>query len=128
MKNDSERHLGLWGEALTAHYLYSHGWTVLRHHYTVQGGEIDLLAQQGDVLAVVEVKLRTGDWYSAAEAVTKRKRLRLRRAMDAWLLEHPQGLERCIRFDVCQITAPEGTATEQPEIVYFENAFTSERW
>ena len=126
MRNDEKKRLGQWGEALAANYLYTHGYTVLRHHYAVRGGEIDLIACKGDVLAVVEVKLRTGDLYPGAEAVTACKRRCLRRAMDAWLMEHPEGLARNIRFDVCQITAPLGMGDPAPEITYYENAFYCE--
>ena len=126
MRNDENKRLGQWGEALAAHYLYTHGYTVLLHHFAVRGGEIDLLAESGDTLAVVEVKLRTGDLYPGAEAVTAAKRRCIRRAMDAWLMEHPQGLQRSIRFDVCQITAPQGMLTRAPEITYYENAFYCE--
>lgn len=36
-----------------------HGWWVLEHRYRAGGGEIDLVARRGPVLAVCEVKTRT---------------------------------------------------------------------
>ena len=51
------------------------------------------------------------------------KRQCLRRAMDTYIQSHPEAMERYIRFDVCQITAPEGVHTLRPEILYYENAF-----
>ena len=118
-----QKRLGQWGEALAAHYLYQNGYTVLLHHFAVRGGELDLLAERGETLAVVEVKLRTGDWYPGADAVTAHKRQCIRRAMDAYLMTHPSAMQRYIRFDVCQITAPQGVHTLRPEILYYENAF-----
>ena len=81
------------------------------------------MARKGETLAIVEVKLRSGDFTSGAEAVTLRKRERLRGALGRYLSEHPELDLLTIRFDVAQITAPQGTETEQPELDYIENAF-----
>ena len=123
MTRDVDKRLGAWGEALAANWLYSHGYTVLDHHVCYREGELDLIAQTGEILAVVEVKLRTGDFASGSEAVTKRKQERIRKALGQYLSEHPALDDLYIRFDVCQITAPEGTETAEPEIEYIENAF-----
>ena len=123
MKNDETKRLGQWGEALAANYLYTRGWEIVLHHFAVRGGEIDLLARKGETLAVVEVKLRSGDWYPAGEAVTPHKRRCLRHAMDAYLMDHPDCFNCNIRFDICQISAPAGMETAEPVIDYFENAF-----
>ncbi|MCD7945117.1 MAG: YraN family protein [Clostridiales bacterium] len=123
MRNDVDRRLGAWGEAMAAQWLMQHGYEVLEHHLTFREGEIDLLARKGRVLAVVEVKLRTGSFASGREAVTRRKQERIRMAMGRYLAQHPEMDSYYISFDVCQITAPQGMQTKRPGVMYLENAF-----
>ncbi|MCC8182954.1 MAG: YraN family protein [Clostridiales bacterium] len=123
MRNDVDRRLGAWGEAVVAQWLVQHGYEVLGHHLSYREGEIDLLARKSDILAVVEVKLRTGSFATGGEAVTLRKQERIRRAMGRYLSQHPEMDSYYIRFDVCQITAPQGMGTQRPAVEYLENAF-----
>src|SRR5205085_11242498 len=67
------------GEVLSALWLMAKGYRILGFRLKTRAGEIDLLAQKGEVLAVVEVKLRTS-LEAALEAVTFQQRARLRRA------------------------------------------------
>ena len=53
----------------------------------------------------------------------KRKQERVRKALGRYLSEHPEFDQFYIRYDVCQITAPQGMETERPAVDYFENAF-----
>lgn len=123
MKSRSDRLLGSWGEGLTARRLYEQGYTILDSNCCYREGELDVIARKGDILAVVEVKLRTGDFTTGAEAVTLRKRERIRKALGRYLAEHPELDLLTIRFDVCEIYAPQGTETERPKLEYYENAF-----
>lgn len=123
MSRETERCLGAWGEALAARWLYRQGFTLLAHGFRCREGEIDLIARRDDLLAVVEVKLRSGRWEVGAAAVTERKQRRIRTALGRYLLAHPELSDCRIRFDVCQITAPDGTGTPRPELDYLENAF-----
>lgn len=108
---------------MAARWLFQQGYAILDHHYCRREGELDLLARKGEVLAVVEVKLRTGDFASGCEAVSRRKQERIRAALGWYLSDHPALDGLYIRFDVCQIDAPQGTETEGPSVTYFENAF-----
>lgn len=115
--------LGRWGEALAARRLYSQGYEILDSRICFREGELDLLARRGEVLAVIEVKLRTGDFVPGAEAVTGHKRERIRKALGRYLEQHPDLADCYIRLDVCQIDAPQGTQTQSPTLQWFENAF-----
>ena len=116
------RLLGKWGEALVAEDLRARGWTVVGAGYRCRLGEIDLIATSGKYIAFTEVKLRKNDAYGAAgEAVTARKRERLRAAAQLYLVEHPTQLQP--RFDVAEVYAPQGLETKKPTITYIENAF-----
>ena len=76
------RRAGRRGEVLSALWLMAKGYRILGFRLKTPQGEIDLLAKKGDVLAVVEVKLR-GSIETAKAAVGQRQRERLRRAGEA---------------------------------------------
>jgi putative endonuclease len=75
------------------------GYRILGFRLKTPAGEIDLLAQKGDVLAVVEVKLRT-TLEAALEAVTARQRERLRRAAETLARRRPALAQAAIRLDL----------------------------
>ena len=79
------------------------------------------MAEDGEYLCFVEVKLRKSAAYGPAAAfVDRRKQNRLRAAAELYLLSHPTDLQP--RFDV-EIYAPRGIETPKPEIFHLENAF-----
>jgi putative endonuclease len=75
------------------------GYRILGFRLKTPQGEIDLLAQKGEVLAVVEVKLRT-TIEAALEAVTHRQRQRLRRAGETLAARRPALAGAAIRLDL----------------------------
>lgn len=123
MDRTADDRLGRWGEALAARWLYGRGYEILDTRVRFREGELDLVAQKGELLAVVEVKVRTGAFAPGAAAVTPRKQGRIRQALGRYLEAHPQLAQRYIRFDVCQIDAPQGVYTEAPVLTWLENAF-----
>jgi putative endonuclease len=96
--------LGRWGEDIAAKYLTEQGMEVLDRNWRRRGGEIDLIAADGEIIVFCEVKTRrTNAFGSGVEAVTALKSRRLRRLAAAWLAEHGEhGLR--IRFDVVSVT------------------------
>ena len=98
--------VGAWGEELAARHLSAAGLVILDRNWRCSVGELDLVARQGDVLVVVEVKTRTTTAYGTpAEAVTDRKVARLRRLASAWLADHPVS-PREVRIDVLSVLVP----------------------
>ena len=86
-------------EIVAAVWLMLKGYRILGLRLRTQAGEIDLLAQRGGVLAVVEVKSRTSI-AAALEAVGATQRERLRRAGRA-LAARRHGLMRLnVRLDL----------------------------
>jgi len=75
------------------------GYRILGFRLRTPQGEIDLLAQKGPVLAVVEVKLR-GTIETALEAVTWRQRQRLRRAAESFAARRNSLKGAVIRLDL----------------------------
>jgi putative endonuclease len=93
------RKLGRRAEVWAALLLMAKGYRILGFRLATPLGEIDLLAQRGKVLAVVEVKQRT-TIEDALDAVTPTQRDRLRRAA-AHLAAHRQGLRDLeVRLDL----------------------------
>lgn len=95
--------IGEKGEALAALALERRGWLVVERNWRCAGGEIDIIARDGDTWVFVEVKLRGANAYgSPEEAVTAQKAVRLLRAAEAYLIEH--GLDDAAwRVDVVAI-------------------------
>ena len=87
------------GEYVAALWLMAKGYRILGFRLKTPQGEIDLLAQKGRVLAVVEVKLR-GTIETALEAVTWRQRQRLRRAAEAFAARRTSLKDAAIRLDL----------------------------
>ncbi len=81
--------IGEKGEAFAALALERRGWLVVERNWRCAGGEIDIIARDGDTWVFVEVKLRGANAYgSPEEAVTVQKAVRLLRAAEAYLIEH----------------------------------------
>lgn len=119
---------GRWGESVVAADLRRKGWTVLEAGYRCRGGEIDLIVCNERFLVFVEVKLRKNAAHgTAAEAVTPRKRQRLRMTAQEYLSfcaqKQPKLLGLQPRFDVAEIYAPQGMETPEAKVSYIENAF-----
>lgn len=114
--------LGRWGEAKVGDYLREKGCRLLAAGWHCRMGEIDLIAEDGTYLRFVEVKLRKNARFAQArEAVDARKQEKLRVTAMLYLSGHPTRLQP--RFDVAEVYALEGMETEEPEIIYIENAF-----
>lgn len=98
--------LGAHGEELAARELVGLGWSVLARNWRPGPGggglrgEIDIVAQEGHDLVVVEVKTRrSGAFGGAVQAVSRAKVARLRRLAAAWLAAQ-EGRFAAVRIDV----------------------------
>jgi putative endonuclease len=114
------RALGRRGEELAASHLAARGARILARNVHLRHSEIDLVALEGDVLCIVEVRLRsTSAFGSAAESVDARKRRRLARAAADLIARGDLPRFRCVRFDVVAIDA----SREPPALEYLRDAF-----
>ncbi len=86
-------------EVIAAAWLMLKGYRILGFRLRTPQGEIDLLAQRGQVLAVVEVKRRT-TIEAALETVTQMQRDRLRRAGRAIAARRPSLQNLSVRLDL----------------------------
>lgn len=88
--------LGRYGEDVAARWLAEAGMTVLDRNWRCRTGglvgELDIVALDGDVLAVCEVKTRTeSGLQEPAEGVTPDKAGRLRALAEGWVRERWRG-------------------------------------
>lgn len=121
-EKENAARLGRWGEAQAAAYLQRKGLVCIAANWRCRFGEIDLIARDDKYLCFIEVKLRKNEAFGPARAfVDHRKQERLRQTAALYLAEYPTALQP--RFDVAEVYAPAGTATEKPVILYWENAF-----
>lgn len=110
--------LGPWGEGRAAVLLEEAGLSVVDRNWRAPGGELDLVALEGEDVVFVEVKTRRSRSHGLpAEAVGYRKRSRILAAARAWLASHPAAGSRGVRFDVVAI---EG---DPAEVQWIKGAF-----
>ena len=93
------RTAGRRAEVWAALWLMAKGYRILGFRLRTPQGEIDLLAQRGRVLAVVEVKQRAS-LQAALEAVSDVQRERLRRAGRAIAARRPSLQNMAVRLDL----------------------------
>ena len=90
--------LGLRAETLAVLYLRATGWRILARRYLASGGEIDVIAMRGNVVAFVEVKARA-NLDAAALSITPAKGRRMSRAARVWVSRNPWSMTRTLRGD-----------------------------
>jgi len=82
--NRAER--GRAAEDAAAALLEAHGYRIVGRNVRLPGGEIDIIAREGDAIVFIEVKARaSGTFGSAVQAVDRRKRATLRALARDWL-------------------------------------------
>ncbi len=102
--------LGKRGEELAVNYLQKEGYIILKTNYTFQKAEIDIIAQKGGILAVVEVKTRSSIDFGLPQDFVKPKKIQLLvKAIDAFITQ--QDLDLDVRFDIIAITTSGKTMT-----------------
>ena len=111
--------LGKTGEDLACEELERRGYAIIARRYRRRGGELDIIARDGQTMVFVEVKAREGRAFGeACEAVTANKRRTITRLALDYLMRHR--LTECsCRFDVVSIHFESGT----PVIEVYRNAF-----
>lgn len=96
--------LGRKGEDLVAEYLRQKGYIVVKRNYKDRFGEIDIIAENKEEIAFVEVKTRReGALVSGLQAVDIKKAERIRKTALLFLNRLKISLKP--RFDVAEVTA-----------------------
>ena len=109
------------GEDLARRFLWTRGLKVLYCRYRPKGGgEIDIVARDGEVLVFCEVKTRTSrEFGDASAAVDSEKQRLIARGAQSWIRE--LGFQPLIfRFDIIEVYLIDN---EPPEVRHIQNAF-----
>ncbi|MBX7050753.1 MAG: YraN family protein [Flavobacteriales bacterium] len=120
MQNDKHQNKakGDIGEELAAKYLLEHGYMITHTKWKYERFELDLIAEKGDFIVFVEVKLRYSRVYGEPwEAVNKTKQKKIMISADAFIRN-----TKCMkepRFDIISIIQE----NRKTEILHLEGAF-----
>ena len=95
---------GVAAEELAARYLAARGLRVVARNYRCRFGEIDLIAEDGDALVFVEVRLRHGGQFGGALASITRAKQRKLIATAKYYLNGLREVPSC-RFDAILLDA-----------------------
>lgn len=112
--------LGQKGEAAVAEYLLKSGYKMLALNYRLQCGEVDLIAEKGEIVCFVEIKTRTKEYFGTTQVITKSKQLKIIKTAQKFIFNNKIS-NKVFRFDVAIVIPSKGLF----EIRYLPNAFTS---
>ena len=120
--------VGRSGEEDAVRYLKQKGYRILARNFRTEDGEIDAVAEDGDVLVFVEVKTNVrGGFGEPEDRVDLKKQVRIGRVAMGYL--QAEGLEDVdCRFDVVTVTRTRGrTAIRHIEDAFWLDANQTER-
>jgi putative endonuclease len=90
------------GEELATAYLVKKGYHIICRNYRYLKAEIDIIAQKGNTIAIIEVKSRRSAYFeNIAETVSKKKIGLLVTAANYYI--NTNKFEREVRFDIITI-------------------------
>ena len=118
--------IGRIGEELVADFLHSKGYIIFARNHHERFGELDIVAENRDIMLFVEVKTRkAGSLIDPADAVDKDKEQKLLNTARSFLKKaHHYGP---VRFDIAEVTY---TIDDKKEyhfyLNYIENAFSAD--
>ena len=93
---------GTEGEKIAVDFLRQKGYKILWQNWRYRHKEVDIIAFDKEELVIVEVKLRSTDYFGdPSEAVTKKKQRFLIEAAEAYLETREDEPE--VRFDIVSI-------------------------
>jgi putative endonuclease len=110
--------LGEKGEKLAVAFLIKNDYKILEKNYCYLKAEVDIIAQKGNILAVVEVKTRSSDYFGNPQDFVSPKKIKLLlSAIHYYVTEKDIDVE--VRFDIIAIILKNDTT----KIEHLEDAF-----
>ncbi|MDH5365969.1 MAG: YraN family protein [Cyclobacteriaceae bacterium] len=108
--------IGAKGEKLAATYLQNKGYKIVTLNYRYKHSEIDIIAQNENIVVFVEVKTRSSkNFGNPEEAVNDKKERKVIEGAENYIFEN--NWQGRIRFDIIAIDL------KTDEIIHFEDAF-----
>ena len=113
-RGEENKKLGRGGEEEACKFLKSNGYKIVKRNFVHPFGEVDIIAQKGDILAFIEVKTRLSENYGRpSEAVNYNKKRRYIQGAKYYFANRE--INCTVRFDIIEIF--------RGEINHIENAF-----
>ena len=110
--------LGKKGEKLAIDFLIKNGYQILEKNYRYLKAEVDIIAQKENILAIVEVKTRSTDYFGDPQDFVNPKKIKLLlSAIDYYVIEKDLDVE--VRFDIIAIIHKNNNT----KIEHLEDAF-----
>ena len=110
-------------EAAARRFLETRGLRLLARNAHSRGGEVDLVMDDAGTVVFVEVRYRADAAFGGgAASVDARKRRKLVRAAQVWLLRHPRHANAPCRFDVMAASGDPAT----PAFDWLRDAFRAD--
>lgn len=118
----THRQIGTLGEQLACSHLIIEGYKILYNNFRPEeGGEIDIVARDSDILCFIEVKTRTSTAFGRPlSAVSHDQQCRIERGARSWLKLLKINPLPTYRFDVVEVIL---THNEPVSIKLIKNAF-----
>lgn len=107
---DQTKITGQKGEKAATKYLKKQGYKIIERNFRTRFGEIDLIAQKGDLLVFIEVKARIAkeDFGQAEWAINRKKIAQVKQMAQVYLVKKQPDYQN-LRIDAITIIfSPEG--------------------
>lgn len=93
--------IGKDAEKMAERFLTKHRLKLIERNFNSRFGEIDLIMQEGDTIAFIEVRYRNSKQFGgAAASVTPLKQAKIIKTAQLFLSQHPRLANKNCRFDV----------------------------
>ena len=120
MKDESTVKIGRDGEDKASKYLESLGYKIVARNFKRRGGELDIIAKDGEILVIAEVKtLPSGNIETLSHELNLRKQKRIIETSKRFIEINRQYNDSIIRFDVLVIDMP-----GFPDVYHIQDPFS----
>ena len=114
------------GEDAVCGLLEEKGSEIIARNYRIKGGEIDIIALDGEFIVFVEVKTRKFNAFNdGTAAMTKAKMRRIINASERFVEDNPRYKEYYRRFDTAYVTVTTDKYPQVLDIEYYKADFTA---
>lgn len=114
------------GEDAVSGMLAEKGWAIIGRNYRIKGGEIDIIALDGEFIAFTEVKTRKfGALDDGTSAMSKAKMRRIIAAAERFVEDNPKYKDYYRRFDTAYVTVTTDRFPQVLDIEYYKADFTA---
>ena len=111
--------LGAQAEHTVIQFLEKQNFKILQQNYRKFFGEIDIIARQKNVIAFIEVKLRSHDYFQLSQVITPSKQKKIIACALDYSMRHT--ITSCVlRFDIALLHCNDNGFS----LEYIPNAFT----